>query len=87
MTLKLYLKDVLVVTITHITTFDTFEKSSRIALTPAAEKFKPVFSNLTDEKSLTSGAPLPFDESFLDEWFLVDENCARKEIGGPGIYE
>jgi hypothetical protein len=84
--LKLYHKTRLIGTISNITPEDTFEMSGDIALTTAAAEYKPLFSYLTNEEALTSGAEPPFDKAYLDDWFLENEQGVRKEIGCPGIY-
>lgn len=83
--LKLYHGEKLIGTISNVTVEDQFNMSGDIELTSAADAYKPVFSYLTDEDALTSGAPLPFDKSYLDHWSL-EENDIRREIGCPGIY-
>lgn len=84
--MKLYHKDRLIGTVTNITPEDTFDMSGDIELSPIAEEYKAMFAYLTDEDSLNSGAEPPFEESYLDDWFLEDEHGVRKEIGCPGIY-
>ncbi|HEY9869384.1 MAG TPA: hypothetical protein V6D08_09480 [Candidatus Obscuribacterales bacterium] len=84
--IKLYHKDKLIGTITNVGAEDAFEMSGDIDLTPAADEYRPVFAYLTDEEAIVSGAKPPFDQAYLDNWFLEDEQGVRKEILCPGIY-
>jgi hypothetical protein len=85
-TLKLYHKNNLIGTISNVAPEDTFEMSGDIELTSLSEQYRPMFTYLTDEDALKSGADLPFDEEYLGDWFLEDDLGERKEIACPGIY-
>jgi hypothetical protein len=84
--LKLYHKDELIGTITNVVPEDTFEMSGDIKLTSLADQYKPMFAYLTNQDTHTSGGLLPFDEVYLDHWFLEDEQGVKREIVCPGIY-
>jgi hypothetical protein len=83
--LKLYHKDRLIGLISNIAPEDTFEMSGDIALTAVAQEYKEKFAYLSDEDALTNGTNPPFDESFLNGWYLEQPDGERKPIDCPGI--
>jgi len=85
---KIFHRDALVGTITNITVEDMFQWSGDIELTDAAQKFQVMYDYFNDEDRRedpnTADDPLPFDEAFLDDWFIEDEN-GKREIGFPVV--
>ena len=83
--LRLFHNQTLVGTITNICMVERETQDGDIALTPESYQYKPIFDYLTDPDQL-NGANPGFDESYFDNWYLLDEADKRKEIEIPGIY-
>lgn len=85
MSLRLFHNHTLIGTITNICMVERETHDGDIALTPESYQYKPVFDYLTDPDQLSSGN-LALDDSYFDNWYLIDEAGQRKEIEIPGIY-
>lgn len=88
---RLYQREKLVGLISNISPEDMFQWSGNIELTDYAATFTPMFDYLNDqsrerEPDEPDDDELPFDESFMDDWFIEDEN-GRREISYPIVTE
>lgn len=83
--LKLYHGENLIGVISNVAPEDNYEMNGDIQLMPVFEKYKPLFSCLLANDGLTTGGELPFDDSYLEGWFLLDESGNRKPIDIPAI--
>lgn len=86
---NLYHGEILIGVITNITVEDMFNWSGDIELTSAAATYQPMFDHFNDEANQREPEepdeePLPFNESFLDDWFLEDVN-GRREVSYPVV--
>jgi len=83
--LKLYHGDTFIGTISNIAPEDNYEMNGDIELTAKFGKYKKVFSYLLANDGLTSGGEPPFDDSYFNDWCLIDERGHRKPIDIPAI--
>ena len=82
--MNLYHGNTLIGTIASIATDDEIEWNGIITFTPEGESYRHVFDFLAKEDS-SDGSELPFEETYLDDWFLEDEPGMMQEIAIPTI--
>ncbi len=82
--MNLYHGNTLIGTIASIATDDEIEWNGIITFTPEGESYRHVFDFLAKEDA-NDGSELPFEETYLDDWFLEDEPGMMQEIAIPTI--
>ncbi|CAN5458460.1 hypothetical protein BH11CYA1_BH11CYA1_00370 [soil metagenome] len=85
--INLYHGNTLIGTIASIATDDEIEWNGIITFTPEGEGYRHVFDYLGNEANDvgSDGNVLPFEETFLDDWFIEDEPGMMQEIAIPTI--
>ena len=81
--MNLYHGNTLIGTIASIATDDEVEWNGIITFTPEGEAYRHVFDYLANESN--DGAELPFEETYLDDWFLEEEPGMLQEVAIPTI--
>lgn len=85
-TLKLFHNNDYIGVDTNIAPEDMFEFSGDIQLTKKAEEYKELFDYLNDENNAyEDGTEIPFPQSYLENWSLVDESGSKTEIAYPVV--
>lgn len=82
--LNLYHGNTLIGTVANIATEDDEEWNGIITFTPEGESYRNVFEFLCNDAN-DPGAELPFEESYLDDWFIEREPGMMQEIAIPNI--
>ena len=83
--LKLYHGATLIGTITNYTVEDLFQWSGEIELTLEGVEYQHVFDSLADDEAMMEGSDLPFDESYLEGWYIEDDAGEKTEIAAPTV--
>ncbi|MDP3506479.1 MAG: hypothetical protein Q8T09_00685 [Candidatus Melainabacteria bacterium] len=84
--LKLFHNNDCIGVVTNIAPEDIFEFSGDIRLTKKAQEYKEVFDYLSDENNACEdGIEIPFPQSCLENWSLVDESGSKTEIAYPVV--
>ncbi|CAN5361395.1 hypothetical protein BH11CYA1_BH11CYA1_35930 [soil metagenome] len=83
--LNLYHNSTRVGTITDASS-NGFDTHGIIKLLPSSEQYKPIFEYFQNQERPKSDAP-PFEEHFLENWFIENEQNQLQEIGLPGIFD
>ncbi|MFA7338461.1 MAG: hypothetical protein WC028_16865 [Candidatus Obscuribacterales bacterium] len=83
--INLYHGNILIGTIASIATEDDEEYNGIITFTPEGETYRHVFEFLANDDPSNPGAELPFEETYLDDWFIEKEEGTMQEIAIPTI--
>jgi hypothetical protein len=83
--INLYHGNILIGTIASIATEDDEEYNGIITFTPEGETYRHVFEFLANDDPSNAGAELPFEETYLDDWFIEKEEGTMQEIAIPTI--
>lgn len=84
--IKLYHGNTLIGIITDVAPEDSFLWNGTIAITAEGESYRHVFAYLEDEGFMSNEPDLPFEETYLENWFIEKEPGVLKEITIPAIY-